>query len=678
MEPESPRDSSIQDSQDAPPAPPQDLWSSILDSVSSSRSIPSKNILILGQPSSGKSTVCEALLGRTKVNSNNDNEESKSDFAMGYDWADVRDDADEDTLARLSVYTVPSSHPSFTSLIPSFLPPKSSLGHTTVIVALDWTKPWTFVEEMEEWFAWIEQWAGGELSMPMVSAEVKTKDLKKEGRELDMIREENRERWQSYLQHYTEPSSDPSTLVPSTSSTALSSNAVLPLGPGTLTHNAAGVPIIVVCTKADLIDEREEGTANIGGIGVPTGLGGGMVKGKGGEWEERTDGIMQILRTICLKYGASLFYTTNLPETLSVLRQYALHTLFVPSAPSLTSLPSSSGAIGFGEAQNFSTVSTNSLAAMANATASTATRNPFPFSHRPNTLDRDRVVIPSGWDSWGKIAVLREFEPTVWGEGWEADLESEGREDVKNGAKKMYRDLVPDLGTKPPPLPPFNSPIPEQSFLARNYDESTKKADRDPRGAFRNPVEGDGGAYGLNSTSGAGTGIVGPMGTNSFNLPNVEKLFMEMEGSPSDRSDKLSSSLSDRPDRSDRLSSSLNERPSSGHDRRTRPTTNRPTMLTSTGASPPSGKGPSSPSPSSLSPSGISPTSGAQGAGGSGQSQHEVLQNFFQSLLSSKDKKERERGAGSPSMGRPKSGMSNGSSKDKGERDKVDKDEGSP
>ncbi|KAJ3888612.1 hypothetical protein GG344DRAFT_89867 [Lentinula edodes] len=310
-----------------------------------------------------------------------------------------------------------------------------------------------------------------------------------------------------------------------------------------------------------------------------------MVKGKGGEWEERTDGIMQILRTICLKYGASLFYTTTLPETLSVLRQYALHTLFVPSAPSLASLPSSHGALGLGEAQNFSTVSTNSLAAMANATASTATRNPFPFFHRPNTLDRDRVVIPSGWDSWGKIA----------GEGWEADLESEGGEDVKNGAKRMYRDLVPDLGTKPPPLPSFNSPLPEQSFLARNYDESTKKADRDPRGAFGNPVEGDGGPQTL--------------------------VFL------------IGSSY-----RSDRLSSSLNERPSSGHDRRTRPTTNCPTMLTSTGASPPSGKGPSSPSPSSC---------------GSGQSQHEVLQNFFQSFLNSKDKKERERGAG-----RPKSGMS--------------------
>ncbi|KAJ3991887.1 dynein light intermediate chain-domain-containing protein [Lentinula boryana] len=594
MEPESPRNSLTQDLQDAPPAPPQDLWSSILDSVSSSRSIPSKNVLVLGQPGSGKSTICEALLGRTKVNSKDDGEESKSDFAVGYDWADVRDDADEDTLARLSIYSVPSSHPSFTPLIPSFLSPKLSLGHTTVIVVLDWTKPWTFVEEMEEWLAWVERWAGGELS----------------GRELEMIRDENRERWQSYLQHYTEPSSDPSTVVPSTSSN-LSSNTVLPLGPGTLTHNAAGVPIIVVCTKADLIDEREEGAS--------TGLGGGMVKGKGGEWEERTDGIMQILRTICLKYGAALFYTTSLPETLSNLRQYTLHTLFVPLAPSITT--------------------TNST--------STTTRNPFPFTHRPNTLDRDRVVIPSGWDSWGKITVLREFEPGAWGEGWETDLESDGREEDKNGARKMYRDLVPDLGTKPAPLPPFNSPIPEQSFLARNYDESTKKADRDPRGAFRNPVEVDGGAY----------GIVGPMGTNSFNLPNVERLFMEMEGSSSDR-----------------LSSSLNDRPSSGHDRRTRPTTNRPTMLTSTGASPPSGKAPSSPSPTS----GVSPTGGAQSAGGSGQSQHEVLQNFFQSLLSNKDKRERDRGAASPSAGRPKSVMSNGSSKDKGERDRLDKDEGSP
>lgn len=88
---------------------------------------------------------------------------------------------------------------------------------------------------------------------------------------------------QSHLQHYAEPSTDPlpaSTSVPGT---------LLPLGQGSFTHNQAGVPIIVTCTKADLIDGGSEPGP------------GGMVKGKGGEWEERTDGIMQILRTICLK-----------------------------------------------------------------------------------------------------------------------------------------------------------------------------------------------------------------------------------------------------------------------------------------------------------------------------------------------------------------------------------------
>lgn len=95
---------------------------------------------------------------------------------------------------------------------------------------------------------------------------------------------------QAVLQHYTEPSAEP---IPATS--VMSSSTFLPLGPGTLTHNAAGVPIIVACSKADLIDE----SADI--VGVGAGGMGGMVKGKGGEWEERTDGVMQVLRTICLK-----------------------------------------------------------------------------------------------------------------------------------------------------------------------------------------------------------------------------------------------------------------------------------------------------------------------------------------------------------------------------------------
>jgi len=196
-----------------------------------------------------------------------------------------------DTLARLSVYTVPSSAPSYNALLPHFLPPRSSLLQTLIIIVLDWTRPWTFIEELQTWLTWIETWSKGDGS-----------------RELEIIREESRERRmflllvvliqnvemspfqvQSYLQHYSEPTNDP---LPTSNSTL--SSTLLPLGPGTFTHNSAGIPIIVACTKADLIDDGNDMVAGASGMGS-------MVKGKGGEWEERTDGVMQVLRTICLK-----------------------------------------------------------------------------------------------------------------------------------------------------------------------------------------------------------------------------------------------------------------------------------------------------------------------------------------------------------------------------------------
>lgn len=77
----------------SPEAPPQDLWSTILNSVSSSRSIPAKNILVLGQPSTGKSTLVSALLQKPAADVSKD--EPRTDFALGYDWADVRDEGEE-------------------------------------------------------------------------------------------------------------------------------------------------------------------------------------------------------------------------------------------------------------------------------------------------------------------------------------------------------------------------------------------------------------------------------------------------------------------------------------------------------------------------------------------------------------------------------------------------------
>lgn len=86
-----------------------------------------------------------------------------------------------DTLARLSVYTVPSSSASHLALLPHFVPPRNSLPHTLAIIALDWTKPWTFVEQLQIWTNWLDKWVKGDGS-----------------RELEVVREENRERRESH------------------------------------------------------------------------------------------------------------------------------------------------------------------------------------------------------------------------------------------------------------------------------------------------------------------------------------------------------------------------------------------------------------------------------------------------------------------------------------------------
>lgn len=75
------------------------------------------------------------------------------------------------------MYEVPSAAPSYTSLLPHFVPPRTCLPHTVVVIVLDWTRPWTFMEELELWLTWIEEWTQGDSS-----------------RELDIVREESRER----------------------------------------------------------------------------------------------------------------------------------------------------------------------------------------------------------------------------------------------------------------------------------------------------------------------------------------------------------------------------------------------------------------------------------------------------------------------------------------------------
>jgi dynein light intermediate chain 1, cytosolic len=75
---------------------------------------------------------------------------------------------------------------------------------------------------------------------------------------------------------------------------------------------------------------------------------------------------------------------------------------------------------------------------------------------KPNVIDRDQIFVPSGWDSWGKIRVLRDgFDVEGVCAGWSVDIASvlsqnqpETQETEKKqlvgGALEVYEDAISD------------------------------------------------------------------------------------------------------------------------------------------------------------------------------------------------------------------------------------------
>ena len=156
-------------------------------------------------------------------------------------------------------------------------------------------------------------------------------------------------------------------------STGNEANVFIPLGPGEW-DEALGLPLCVVCHNSDRMD---------------------ILESERGWREEEFDYVLQFLRTILLKHGASLIYTSN-------------------------SVP-------------------NFLPTLINATLeiqSLIKRQPL----KHNVIERDKVLIPPNWDSWGKIRVMREgFDVEAVANGWSVDV-------------KLSRDYVegPVSSTKEP------------------------------------------------------------------------------------------------------------------------------------------------------------------------------------------------------------------------------------
>ncbi|KXN69553.1 DLIC-domain-containing protein [Conidiobolus coronatus NRRL 28638] len=378
---------------------PREIWLNILNSVANSKATATKNILLLGEPNSGKTSLInyfkidnilkevensedfDSKLGGTPLpilhQSENDFdkqnlpergatecgsasigadgsllrqnqsggrtapllEETKSiqnNLGLTYEFVDLKDELEE-IIGRLNFFELSDTNAEFHKLLDLALN-LNNFQSTLVCIFLDWSNPWSFVRILQKWLTCLEvaiyniQERGGHPTEENLN-----------GIKVDSNGSANR-------------SSEHSDL--------------LPPGNGCLTMNL-GIPIIVICSKSDQMK---------------------VIEREGNYKEEEFDFIQQTLRTTCLHYGASLFYTSNQSKaSLILLKNYILSKSF-PTVDNISILPN----------------------------------HILNFNFKAQVVDREKVFVPAGWDSWNKIRVLRDsFNCEGVLQGMEFDLSHE-------------------------------------------------------------------------------------------------------------------------------------------------------------------------------------------------------------------------------------------------------------
>ncbi|POS82837.1 hypothetical protein EPUL_003142, partial [Erysiphe pulchra] len=350
----------------------KDMWSSMLNSVSSGKSLPEKNIIMLGGNSESQREFLENLSTNEPKSSqssqNNKKPPTANHLALGYTYHDVLDADHEvitDTLARLSVFLLSDPSPSFAPLLKPLLTPRT-IPNTLVVILLDWSQPWLWLRQLRDWIQLL--------------------------RTLLISLDENcKEKMEEVMISWRDKGHGLKNIDGLNASTIMENDLNLPLGSGEW-DMALGVPLCVVCQNSERIEFLE----------------------KERSWkEEEFDFVLQCLRTILLKHGASLIYVA--PSTISNL-QSLIH----------------------------SSLGIHSL----------LKKQPL----RHNVIDRDKVLVPPNWDSWGKIRVLREgFDVEAVSKGWSHDIEKDpitkSNEIVTNdiedkgksiGAVDLYERVIQD------------------------------------------------------------------------------------------------------------------------------------------------------------------------------------------------------------------------------------------
>ncbi|XP_063440446.1 cytoplasmic dynein 1 light intermediate chain 2-like isoform X2 [Mytilus trossulus] len=299
----------------------QNLWSTILGEVqsSSSTNLPtSKSILALGDTECGKTTLIAKLQAT---------EEPKKGTGLEYYYIDVKDEYRDDQT-RLGVWVL-DGDTTHTSLL-KYCITEENFEHSLVLLMASMSQPWSILESLDKW-ANVLQHHIDRMKLPPED------------------RREYEESLVRYFQEYVEPVEGQTTQsAPRRDHNPLHPPAVhsdsdkvqLPLGENSLTHNL-GIPIVVVLTQSDAISKLEK---------------------EHDYREEHFDFIQQHVRKFCLKYGASLVYTSVKEEkNCDLLYRYLVHRIYG-----------------------------------------------FPFDMPAYVVEKDSVFVPAGWDNEKKISILFE------------------------------------------------------------------------------------------------------------------------------------------------------------------------------------------------------------------------------------------------------------------------------
>ncbi|KAG5461124.1 MAG: hypothetical protein BJ554DRAFT_6730, partial [Olpidium bornovanus] len=415
----------------------EDLWGSILKTVSTSRAIPTKNVVVLGDPNTGKSTLVAHLADASaaaRVTNEAAGEEAadaaavgkkarkqstadprvfgeNSELALSYSYADVRDEDNEDLLAHLGIFQLGASEPVYRSLL-SFAINADTLPDSLVVITLDWTRPWRFVETLQRWLSVFEEsvlhvehegggradgkWSRGKARRialrPYHVLVIRTAGALAER----ATYADGFEKWRGTSRK--------------SAGNRGSKTVMLPLEEGILTKNF-GVPLVVVCCKL---------TNDSSYLFAPS------------------------------ADGAALFYTSQQrPESFSRLREYILHRLLSihPDSRALSTI-------------DVTTADSNVPSGGLNSPK----REAFAFSQRAQIIEKDMVLVPAGWDSRGKILLLAEgfsFEPA-----------QEGGQVLVNVFAEVVKDSYANHATSL--HTPHVTVEDEQAFLERHFDFASR------------------------------------------------------------------------------------------------------------------------------------------------------------------------------------------------------------